>query len=277
MSVGIRIDEIKHMLSKLLQDGISAGDDDGYTKVEVKSVIRGMVLNMLLRMLVGKRYYNGKGQVMDSEEARQYTDIITEAIELFITLDPADVLHVLRWIDYGGFLKRNKQLAKKADAFLQGLIDEHTSEEVNVHKNTEDQPLINRLLSLQKFEPELYSNETIKDTSTTAMKCAVSELLKNPDVMNKVRSEMENQTGQENLIDELDLPRIQTLQNVILETLRIRACPEAMMGNRMMGLVLGPLIQCFDWKQVCHEEQPLEAMYKPRPIITKILSSTRSL
>ncbi|KNA16737.1 hypothetical protein SOVF_086400 [Spinacia oleracea] len=162
ISAGIRKDEIKRMLSKLVVDSLRVeGDADGYVKVELKSLIRGLVLNMLLRILVGKRYYGGESGVMDSDEARQFTDIINEALDLFVTLDPGDILPILRWIDYGGFVKRNKQLANKADAFLQGLIDEH-KREVTVLNSTEDQPMINRLLSLQKSDPERYTDETIK-------------------------------------------------------------------------------------------------------------------
>ena len=65
-----------------------------------------------------------------------------------------------------------------------------------------------------------------------------------------------------------------------------RACPGAGLANRVVGLALGSLIQCYDWKRVSEKEidmaegrgltmpriEPLEAMCKARAIIRKVLS-----
>ncbi|KAK6125303.1 hypothetical protein DH2020_040951 [Rehmannia glutinosa] len=67
-----------------------------------------------------------------------------------------------------------------------------------------------------------------------------------------------------------------------------RACPGAGMAQRVVGLVLGSLIHCFDWGRVNLEEidlaegvgltnpklKPLEAMCKPREIMLKVLQES---
>ncbi|KAK6156242.1 hypothetical protein DH2020_010490 [Rehmannia glutinosa] len=67
-----------------------------------------------------------------------------------------------------------------------------------------------------------------------------------------------------------------------------RACPGAGLGQRMVGLALGSLIQCFDWERVNMEEvdltegvgismpklKPLEVMCRPREIMLKILQES---
>lgn len=64
-----------------------------------------------------------------------------------------------------------------------------------------------------------------------------------------------------------------------------RACPGSGMAHRVLGLTLGLLIQCFDWKSIDGKDvdmtegkgvsmpkaEPLEALCKPRPIASKLL------
>ena len=66
-----------------------------------------------------------------------------------------------------------------------------------------------------------------------------------------------------------------------------RACPGIGLANRVMGLTLGSLIQCFDWKRVDDKEidmaegegltmpkvEPLEAMCRTRQVMKNVLST----
>lgn len=182
-------------------------------------------------------------------------------------------------------------------------------------------------------------------------------LVNHPEVLKKARAELDAYVGQDRLVDESDLSKLNYLQAVILETLRLfpaapllvphmpssdctiggfdvprdtillvnawaihrdpelwdnptsfnperfedckveghklmpfgmgrRACPGSSLAQRVVGLVLGSLIQGFEWERVSEEAvdlsegkgltmpklEPLEAMCKARAIMRKVLS-----
>ncbi|KAE8652315.1 cytochrome P450 81Q32 [Cucumis sativus] len=67
-----------------------------------------------------------------------------------------------------------------------------------------------------------------------------------------------------------------------------RACPGEIMGLRVVGLTLGLLIQCYEWKKHGYDNvdtteyggitilkvKPVETMCKPRPVMAKLLSNS---
>jgi isoflavone 2'-hydroxylase len=71
MLLGIRRDEIKHLLRKL---GRNSCQD--FAKVELKSMFSELTFNIIMRMVAGKRYYGYGEDVKDEEEARQFRVIM---------------------------------------------------------------------------------------------------------------------------------------------------------------------------------------------------------
>ncbi|GLT69338.1 hypothetical protein SLA2020_414960 [Shorea laevis] len=187
--------------------------------------IRRDEIKRLLIKLGRKRYYGYGEDVKDEEEARQFREIMREASANGGASNPAEFVPILRWIDHGGLEKRMMKLAKKTDAFLQGLVDEKKGEE-------EGNTMIHHMLSLQKSQPDYYTDQIIKglilvlllagtDTSAVTLEWAMSNLLNNPYVLKKAKAELDNQIGEENLMDEPDLSKLHYLQSIISETLRL--------------------------------------------------------
>ncbi|GMP31380.1 hypothetical protein CsSME_00005617 [Camellia sinensis var. sinensis] len=351
--LSVRKDEIKILLRNLYRN--SSID---FAKVELKSKFSELSFNIIMRMIAGKRYY---GEELENyEEAKQFRDLVSETFEYGGASNPNDFLPVLRWIDYGNFEKNLGRIHKRMDALLQRLIDEHRSDK---SRNS----MIDHLLSLQESQPEYYTDAIIRglilvmiiagtDTSAVTMEWAMSLLVNHPEVLKKVRAELDIQVGQECLIDEPDLSKLNYLQAIISETFRLfpaapllvphmasndctiggfdvprdtillvnawaihrnpqvwndptsfkperfeggeaeghklmpfgmgrRSCPGAGLAQRVVGLTLASLIQCFEWERVSEKVvdltegkgltmpklEPLEVMCKARDIMNKVL------
>ncbi|XP_023513972.1 isoflavone 2'-hydroxylase-like [Cucurbita pepo subsp. pepo] len=355
----IRRDEVRRLVNKLSQ---SSRDD--FARVEFKSMVKELTLNITMRMVAGKRYYGEETD--ESSEAMTFRAIVDELFEFMLAQYPADFLPILKYIDFQGFMKRAKKLIKRVDAFWQGIVDEHRTNQI--HNQEMENSMVAHFLKLQESQPQYYTDDIIKgliltmvlggsDTTAVTIEWAMSNLLNHPTVLKKARAELETQLGDQ-LLEESEVPKLSYLRCIVLETLRLypagplllphkssadctlsgydvprdtillvnawaihrdptlwedptsfrperfeggdgeansklmiafglgrRACPGSGMAHRVLGLTLGLLIQCFDWKSIDGKDvdmtegkgvsmpkaEPLEALCKPRPIASKLL------
>ncbi|KAL6964124.1 hypothetical protein U1Q18_035181 [Sarracenia purpurea var. burkii] len=122
-----------------------------------------------MRMVAGKRYF--VFDVEDSKEAGEFQDIIREIFELSGASNPGDFVPFLRWIDFQSMEKRMLAAKNKAESFLDGLIDEYRKEDKTSYPHGERiKTMIESMLSLQKSEPQYYSNDIIKGMILTSTK-----------------------------------------------------------------------------------------------------------
>ncbi|KAF8017346.1 hypothetical protein BT93_H2514 [Corymbia citriodora subsp. variegata] len=228
----IRRDEIRRLLLKLHR--ISSSDqalDEGFAKVELKSMLSELTFNVIVRMVAGKRYYGE--DVADVEEAASFREILKKIGMYGGASNPGDFLGVLRWV-FRGFEKKVLRLSKRTDEFLQNLIEEHRGSDKNrgcgglESKNT----MVDHLLSLQESQPEYYTDQIIKglmlimisagtDTSAVTLEWAMSELLNHPRALKKAIEELDTTIGKQQVVDEADVSKLPYLQNIISETLRL--------------------------------------------------------
>ncbi|KAJ8640705.1 hypothetical protein MRB53_017399 [Persea americana] len=232
MFSSVRSDEIQTLVKDLFRDS------DLGKAVELKRKFSELALNVMMRMIAGKRYYGET--VVDLEEAGRFREIVEESLALSGASNLLDFLPVLRWIGFKGVEKRMIGLVKERDLLLQGLIDEHRkkkgvfseSDVDGVETRGKKKTLINLLLSLRETEPEYYSDNIIKgiiialvgagtDTSSVTLEWAMSLLLNNPGVLKKAKAELDVQVGKDRLLDESDLDKLPYLHCIINETLRL--------------------------------------------------------
>ncbi|XP_071711644.1 cytochrome P450 81Q32-like [Rutidosis leptorrhynchoides] len=339
----IRANEGQLVVGKLLSECSSP--------VNLKTMFHELTLNLMMRMIAGKRYFGGDD--MDVEGNR-FKEILRESVLLAGSSNLGDYIPILNWLGVKGLEPRLIALQKMRDEFFQGLIDQHRNIEVGNKKNT----MIQVLLKLQETDPEYYTNELIKtfvlnlisagiDTTAATMEWAFALLLNHPQVLKKAQNEIDTHVGEHRLVDESDITSLHYLHCIVNETLRMyhpaplplphessedcvvggyhiprgttlivnlwslhhgpnlwsepetfdperfkgiegtrddfrfmpfgsgrRICPGDELSMRMIELILGLLIQCFNWERVGEEmvdmsEGPGFTMAKAHPLLAK--------
>ncbi|OMO70599.1 Cytochrome P450 [Corchorus olitorius] len=260
MFATIRQDEVQLLLKELF---VASGREPA--KVHVTSKLIDLAFNMILRMIAGKRYY---GKDVVDEEANQFRDIIREFVEIDISTNLMDFLPVLQWVDFLGVEKRMKRIMKKLDRFLQSLLEEHRKTGEDSISRGRKPTLIDVILSLHQTEPEFYTDQTIKAVVLRDPKLWVDSTRFMPERFEGGESEGYN-------------------YKLLPFGVGRRACPAAALGRRVVGLVLGSLIQCFEWNRIGNEEidmkegtglampkaEPLVALCNPRADMINLLST----
>ncbi|KAL8092263.1 hypothetical protein AgCh_034526 [Apium graveolens] len=321
MFLPVRRDEVNQLLRKL-----SKNSTHEFSKVEIKSNLNELSLNIIMRMIGRDKHF---GEDVDNKaETMHAREIILKVLSQGGVSHAADFVPLLRWIDYDGYEKEVMTLSKERDKILEDIIDKHRRDQ---SRNS----MVDHLLSLQKSEPDYYSDTIIKglmtlmilagtDTSAVTIEWAMSLLLNNPDALKKARDEIDAVLGHDHLVEESDLSKLPYLENVISETFRLfpaapldekvwddptsfkperfeykvseayklmpfgmgrRSCPGAGLAQRVVGLTLASLKQCFEWERISEKKVdlakgrgiimsklvPLEAMCRSRDIINKVL------
>ncbi|XP_024027369.1 cytochrome P450 81E8 [Morus notabilis] len=224
----IRADEVRSLVRRLLR---SRPDQT----VEMKSLLFELTLNVMMRMIAGKRYYGES--LAEVEEARRFREIVRKTFSLGATTSVSDFVPLMRCFGGKEYEKSLIELQRDRDGFMQNLIEEHRKRATSncgscSLQEDKNKTMIEVLLSLQESEPEFYKDEIIRglmavllaagiDTSSGTMEWAMSLLLNHPEVLKKAHIELENCVGNERLVEESDLKNLPYLHCILKETLRL--------------------------------------------------------
>ncbi|KAA0064424.1 cytochrome P450 81E8-like [Cucumis melo var. makuwa] len=231
MYLNIRVEELKLWVKNNLYKWGSGGD---FVVVDMKSKLKELSFNTVMRMISGKRYFGV--EVEDVEEAFEFREIMKELLELSGATNAADFLKILRVFDLEGVKKRMMKASGRADVFLQKLIDEERKKRVSRWPEEKQKQaktsMIRTLLSLQESQPQYYSDDIIKghvltmlaagtDTTSGTIEWAMSLLLNHPMTMKKAWIEIRDCVGENQMVEEGDVSELKYLEAIIYETLRM--------------------------------------------------------
>ncbi|CAE6154474.1 unnamed protein product [Arabidopsis arenosa] len=273
----IRKDEIRRMLTRLSRDVNK--------EIELEPLLSDLTFNNIVRMVTGKRYYGD--EVHNEEEANVFKKLVADINDCSGARHPGDYLPFMKM--FGGSLeKKVKALAESMDEILQRLLEE-------CRRDKDGNTMVNHLLSLQQHEPEYYTDVTIKGLMLVYFTLfhfghrrfdlrlvvvpnwypygMVYNLHRDPELWNEPEKfKPERFNGGE------DVHKLMPFGN------GRRSCPGAGLGQKIVTLALGSLIQCFDWEKVngkaidmtetpgmaMRKKVPLWALCQSRPIMNKL-------
>ncbi|MED6122803.1 hypothetical protein PIB30_043318, partial [Stylosanthes scabra] len=120
----VRVSEVQASMKELLSVWSTQKNESGYVLVDIKQWFRELIFNMVLRMIVGKRFF-GTMDLESEVKAKKCLKVITEFLNVMEEFTVGDAIPSLRWLDLGGREKTMKEVAKKLDKIMNEWLDEH--------------------------------------------------------------------------------------------------------------------------------------------------------
>ncbi|XP_015967315.1 cytochrome P450 82A1-like [Arachis duranensis] len=230
----IRVSEVGASIKELVSvwsDNKNSNNDE-YVFVEMKKWFSELAFNTVLRMIVGKRYF-GSMDAASEEKAKRCLKTMREFMHLVAVFTVGDAIPYLRWLDLGGHEKAMKKIAKELDEILSEWLEEHRKNRV-----LDEQDFMGMmLLILRDNDIDGINVDTIikattlamivggVDTVTVTLTWAMCLLMRNPNILEKAKEELDTQVGNQRCIKESDINKMVYLQAIVKETLRL--CPAA--------------------------------------------------
>ncbi|CAH1443828.1 unnamed protein product [Lactuca virosa] len=148
---------------------------------------------------------------------------------------------------------RNHKLGKvcrNLDAYIQSHVDDHHHKIHIGQVDDDDKDFLHTLLELSSIENASDDDRLTKteikslivdiftggiDTTVATMVWAMSEIIRNPRVMQKLQSEIRNTTGRKQKLDEIDVSKMTYLKMVVKETLRLHPPAALLLPHESLG------------------------------------------
>ncbi|EOA36131.1 hypothetical protein CARUB_v10012430mg [Capsella rubella] len=211
--------------------------------VDVGIEMMKLTNNSICRMIMGRRCSEENG------EAEQVRGLVTESLSLARKfLIASTVGRALKKLGISLFEKEIMEVSQRYDELLEKIIKEH---EENPNKK-EDRDMMDVLLEvfaddnaelkisrnqIKALFVELFIGGT--DTSAHTTQWIMAELINHPEILKRVREEIESVVGKTRLIQESDLSNLPYLQAVVKEGLRLHPHTPILVRNATAACKIG--------------------------------------
>ncbi|XVE69973.1 hypothetical protein DITRI_Ditri10aG0034100 [Diplodiscus trichospermus] len=222
----VRESEIKFSLQELYQEWNKTKNSFNKVLAKMKRWFCDLPLNLILRMIVGKRIPSSSNDV----ESKRLKKALTEFVELSGKLVVSNALPFMRWFDIGGNEKAMKKVGKELDWFAEGWLEEHKRKKASGDIKWDEDFMDVMLSTLTDVgqNPDITNKATClgltiaaSDTTVVTLTWALSLLLNNRHVLKKAQEELDIHVGKDKLVEESDIKKLVYLQGIVKETLRL--------------------------------------------------------
>ncbi|KAL3835263.1 hypothetical protein ACJIZ3_009999 [Penstemon smallii] len=231
---------IREEETDLLMKNIKSCSYSCLAPVNLSELFTSLSNDVICRSAFGRKYSEG-------EQGKKFLKLLTELMQLSGNVSIGEFIPWLSWINrVNGFDARVDKVAKEVDIFLDLVIQEHMNAGLGSDetvKGERRENFVNILLTIHKDNTSGVSidGESIKaiildmfaggtDTTSATLEWAMTELLRHPVVMNKLKKEIREIVTDKHDITDNDLEKMHYLKAVVKETLRYHT-PIAVFGR----------------------------------------------
>ncbi|KAJ4955620.1 hypothetical protein NE237_012403 [Protea cynaroides] len=231
----VRINEVDLGIKELYSLWSENHKGTHLVKVDMTQWFGHLTLNIITKILAGKRYYSNVDARFE-DEGQRFRKAISELIHLFGVFIPSDALPYLKWLDLGGYLGAMKCVAKELDSLITNWLEEHRSKAQSGNMEGEVDFIDVMLSIIQVHDKDLkysHDSDTIikatilalvsggSDTTFISLTWALSLLLNNRHVLKKAQDELDSHVGKDRHVEESDIKNLVYLDAIVKETLRL--------------------------------------------------------
>ncbi|KAJ4973819.1 hypothetical protein NE237_006993 [Protea cynaroides] len=151
-----RLEMLKHIraleIKALVKDLYKGGQNSSL--VDMKKWFGDLTFNIIVRMVVGKRYFDPESSAADAKEALRCQEGIRDFFHYIGLFVVSDAFPFLEGLDLQGYEKGMKRTAKNLDSIVEGWLNEHKQKQkglsANYDKAKGDQDFMDVMISMME-------------------------------------------------------------------------------------------------------------------------------
>ncbi|KAL4352014.1 hypothetical protein GQ457_06G028130 [Hibiscus cannabinus] len=205
-------------------------------KIGIGPRLEVLIVNMMVRMIAGKRYSWGPDGEAD-KEAQRVTKFIKEFSTVVATVTAvSEVFPFLKWMDkWSSQVRSMKRISMEMGSLIGTWIDEHELKKPKPGANNNHQDFIDVMLSKIMDDDSMYAHTRQKiikatitmliaagiETTAIAMIWILSNLMNSRHALKRAQQELDLKIGRDRWAEESDMEGLVYLQAIIKETFRL--------------------------------------------------------